>query len=56
MVEAWRLNKHSLYAAIPENLQVHLFLIFTNSAMPEYEVVKEAVIKGIEQLKVIVSK
>jgi len=56
MVEAWRLNKHTLYAVIPENQKLHLFLIFTGSAMPDYEVVKDAVIKGIEQLKVIVSK
>jgi hypothetical protein len=50
MAEAWRLHKHTLYAAIPQGQQLHLFLIFTDAAMPEYEVVKEAVVKGIEKL------
>jgi ribonuclease P protein component len=50
MAEAWRLNKHTLYAAIPESQQLHLFLIFTDAAMPEYDVVKAAVVKGIGKL------
>jgi len=50
MAEAWRLNKHTLYAVIPEEQQLHLFLIFTDTAMPEYETVKEAVVKGIDRL------
>lgn len=47
MVEAWRLNKHTVYEAIPANQQLHLFFIFTGKEMPEYEPVKNAVIKGI---------
>jgi ribonuclease P protein component len=50
MVEAWRLNKHTLYAAIPEAKQLHLFLIFTGTTMPDYTTVSQAVIKGIAQL------
>jgi len=50
MAEAWRLNKHTLYEAMPEGQQLHLFLIFTDTAMPEYEVVKDAVVKGIGRL------
>ena len=50
MVEAWRLNKHALYAAIPEGSQLHLFFIFTDTAMPAYDVVRDAVVKGIETL------
>jgi len=50
MAEAWRLHKHTLYASVPNEHQMHLFLIFTDAAMPEYEVVKDAVVKGIEKL------
>ncbi len=56
MVEAWRLNKHALYDAMPTGQQMHLFLIFTDTKMPDYEPVKEAVIKGIEKLITIVKK
>ncbi len=35
---------------------MHLFFIFTDVKMPEYELVKDAVIKGIEKLVVIVIK
>ena len=51
MSEAWRLNKHTIYADIPPDKQLHLFFIFTGTAMPEYEVVKDAVVKGIEKLR-----
>ena len=50
MVEAWRLNKHLLYPSVSPEQQLHLFFIFTDIAMPDYEVVKEAVIKGIGKL------
>jgi ribonuclease P protein component len=50
MVEAWRLNKHILNTAMPAGTQLHLFLIFTDTALPEYGVVKDAVVKGIEKL------
>ena len=50
MAEAWRLNKHTLYASVPADKQLHLFFIFTDKAMPEYEVVKDAVVKGIGKL------
>lgn len=50
MVEAWRLNKHTLAGKIPADQQLHLFFIFTDKAMPEFEPVQAAVIKGIAQL------
>ena len=50
MVEAWRLNKHKLCAVIPEAQQLHLFLIFTDTRMPDYAAVSVAVIKGIDKL------
>jgi ribonuclease P protein component len=51
MSEAWRLNKQTLYEAIPAGHQLHVFLIFTDAAMPVYETVKEAIVKGVESLK-----
>ena len=53
MAEAWRLNKHDLYPSIPQGQQLHLFLIFTANVMPEYEVVLDAVVKGIAKLAAI---
>jgi len=50
MVEAWRLNKHTLYPSIPQDKQLHLFLIFTDIKIQEYETVKDAVVKGIGKL------
>lgn len=50
MVEAWRLNKHSLYATVPEDQQLHIFFIFTDHNMPDYETVQRAVIGCIEKL------
>jgi ribonuclease P protein component len=50
VVESWRLNKHLLYPAIPDDKQLHLFFIFTDIKMPEYETVRAAVVKGIGKL------
>ena len=50
MVEAYRLNKQTLYAAVPQGTQIHLFLIFTDQKMPDYETVKNGVVKGIDKL------
>ena len=50
MAEAWRLHKHTLYAVVPEATQLHLFLIFTDLKMPDYETVSAAVVKGIDKL------
>jgi hypothetical protein len=48
--EAWRLNKPTLYQAIPPEVQLHIFLIFTDVKMPQYEAISDAVIKGMERL------
>jgi ribonuclease P protein component len=50
MVESWRLHKHILYAVLPANKQLHLFIIFTGKTMPDYELVHGSVVKGIEIL------
>jgi ribonuclease P protein component len=49
--EAWRLQQHEISEAIPEGRQLHLFLIFTDAALPEYEAVYQAVGKGLAKLK-----
>jgi ribonuclease P protein component len=49
--EAWRLQQHELLPSIPEGQQMHMFLLFTDAALPAYEVVFEAVGKGIERIK-----
>jgi len=56
MVEAWRLHKHTLYPLIPADKQLHLFFIFTDNRMPDgYEPVKEAIVKGLNKLGVIMN-
>jgi hypothetical protein len=50
MREAYRLNKHDLYSAVPDGKQVHLFFIYNDITMPDYETIKAAVIKGLEQI------
>jgi ribonuclease P protein component len=49
--EAWRLQQHELSALIPEGKQLQLFLVFTDAALPDYQVVYDAVGKGIIKLK-----
>lgn len=56
MREAWRLNKHSLYAAVPANMQLHVFLIHTGAEMPDFDTVKAAVLKGIAALQETAAK
>lgn len=51
MREAYRLNKHELYSAIPSGKQLHLFFIFTDTTLPDINVVTIAVLKGIAELK-----
>lgn len=56
MREAYRLNKHELYTAIPVGKQLHLFFIFTDTTLPDINVVTTAVLKGIAELKSSVSR
>lgn len=51
MRESWRLQKHTLIPAIPEESQLHLFLIYTGQELPEYPVVYNAVTKAIPKLQ-----
>ena len=54
MVEAWRLNKHALCAAVPNTEQLHLFVVYTDKAMPDIATVTDAMQKGINKLTTIV--
>jgi hypothetical protein len=56
MAEAWRMNKQTLYTAIPADIQLHVFLIFTGDSLPDYPTVEKAVIQCIEKLAQIHSK
>jgi ribonuclease P protein component len=51
MREAWRLSKHSLYAAIPADTQLHLFIVYTDTALPDFATVQTVLAKGIERLQ-----
>jgi len=50
MVEAWRLNKQSLYEKLPADMQLHLFLIFTGDKLPEYSAIEAAMVATIDKL------
>jgi len=51
MVEAWRHQKHLLYAVIPPEQMLHVFVIYSDAKMPDLEAVSLAMAKGIEKLK-----
>jgi len=50
MVEAWRLNKHLLYEAVPPDVQVHAFVVFTGTEIPEWVTVEKACTELIKKL------
>jgi ribonuclease P protein component len=49
--EAWRLQKPALESGIPEGRQLHIFILFTDKALPDYDAVYAAIGKGIVQLQ-----
>jgi len=49
--EAWRLQQHKLSEAVPEEKQLHLFLIFSDATLPDYETVYNAVGRALAKLK-----
>jgi ribonuclease P protein component len=51
MREAWRLNKHALYASLPPDMQLHLFLIFTDVTEPDFDTVHGALLQCISRLQ-----
>lgn len=50
MWEGWRLHKHLIYAAIPPGMELHLFLIFSDTTLPDYAKVEAALMKAIGKL------
>ncbi len=53
MVEVWRHHKHTLHAAIPPGQQLHLFLIFTDTKLPDLALVQKAIVAGVDKLAAI---
>lgn len=51
MIEAWRQNKSALYNQLPEDKQLHIFIIFTGKEIVKYSTVEEAMLKGIARLQ-----
>ncbi|MCB0699153.1 MAG: ribonuclease P protein component [Chitinophagales bacterium] len=50
MVEAWRQNKAEVYKAIPEDMQLQLFVIFTSTEIADYNTVSTAMQAGMARL------
>jgi len=50
MREAWRTSKYTLYEAVPADSQLHVFLIFTNTDMPDLATIQAAIGKAIVKL------
>lgn len=51
MRETWRTQKHALYQSILPDQQLHLFIIYTDVTLPEYEALKATMAQGIERLQ-----
>ena len=49
--DAWRLQRLPLEAIVPADQELHLFILFTDKALPEFEAIYEAIGKGILQLQ-----
>jgi ribonuclease P protein component len=51
MREAWRQQQSSLWPCIPAEKQLQVFLICTQSTLPDYQTVVEALSQGIVKLR-----
>lgn len=49
--EQWRINRHTLEEAIPDDQRLLVFLIFTGSELPDTSIVAECMCKAISKLK-----
>lgn len=56
MREAWRLHKHELYPFVPNGYQLHVFLIFTDTELQDYQKIISVVKKGIEKFPEQINK
>jgi ribonuclease P protein component len=50
MVEAWRHRKHLLPPVVPAGMQLHVFVLFTDAALPEYATVEQAMTTATDRL------
>lgn len=50
MIEAWRMNKQAIYQAIPTELQLHLFVIYSNTEKMSFDNLQAALQQGIAKL------
>jgi hypothetical protein len=50
MVEAWRLQKSELYAAVPTAMQVHVFVLYTSDKELEFTEISLLMRKGAQAL------
>lgn len=48
--EAWRLQKETLYQNIATKSQLHIFILFTQRALPDYPTIYDALAKAIAKL------
>lgn len=51
--EAWRHRKQEVYAKIPQNIQLHLFFIFTGREIPDWPTTQKAMSKIITNLQAL---
>jgi hypothetical protein len=56
MREVWRLNKHTLYTLVPEDLQMHLFLVYTDTQFPEINKLEVALKQSIDKFATLWAK
>ncbi len=54
--EAWRLQKHALYRAVPDNLQIHCFLIYSGPQKFDWVLAQLCVKKTLSQLEIKVKE
>lgn len=51
--EVWRLNKHCFYANIPEHIQMHLFLVYTDKTPCNIIILQQSLDLFLEKIKKI---
>lgn len=56
MIEAWRINKHELYASVPEGMQLHLFIIYTPTVETDLLTLQETMQQAIARLMQEITK
>lgn len=55
MVEAWRTNKSRLYATIPQEMQLHMFLVYVGREIPTFDDLQQVTVDAVAKLSDIIS-